>query len=303
MQTITKTVLYLMLLAFGTACETIIEPELEDAAPVLVVDAWLTNQEKAQEIILTQTQPYFENELPVGVTGAGVTVRARQSGRLFSFVESGNGIYRWTPAANDSLGPVGEQFDLTIQWQGQTYTASARTGRVPKLDSISYFFEEETAISVEQWVGEFWARDPVGKGDTYWIRTWKNGVLLNKPAELTVAFDAGFSEGGNLDGVTFITPVRRGMNPIEQNEDDEFLPAYAPGDSAYVEIRSVSKEAFNFLNEVIIQTDRPGGFSELFARPIANVSTNITNSNPQGPRAVGFFNVSAVSGAGKRLMP
>lgn len=77
MQTITKTVLYLMLLALGTACETIIEPELEDAAPVLVVDAWLTNQEKAQEIILTQTQPYFENELPVGVTGAGVTVRGR----------------------------------------------------------------------------------------------------------------------------------------------------------------------------------------------------------------------------------
>jgi len=29
MQTITKTVLYLMLLALGTACETIIEPELE----------------------------------------------------------------------------------------------------------------------------------------------------------------------------------------------------------------------------------------------------------------------------------
>ncbi|HAC24105.1 MAG TPA: DUF4249 domain-containing protein, partial [Cytophagales bacterium] len=93
------------------------------------------------------------------------------------------------------------------------------------------------------------------------------------------------------------------MNPIEQNEDDEFLPAYAPGDSAYVEIRSISKEAFNFLNEVIIQTDRPGGVSELFARPIANVSTNISNSNPQGPRAVGFFNVSSVSGSGKRLVP
>lgn len=303
MQTTTKAILYLMMLALVTACETIIEPDLEYAAPVLVVDAWLTNQEKAQEIILTQTQPYFENELPVGVTGASVTVRARQSGRLFSFVESNNGIYRWTPAANDSLGPVGEQFELTIQWQGETYTASARTGRVPKLDSISYVFEEETAISVAQWVGEFWARDPVGKGDTYWIRTWKNGVLLNKPTELTVAFDAGFSEGGNLDGVTFITPVRRGINPIEQNEDDEFLPAYSPGDSAYVEIRSISKEAFNFLNEVIIQTDRPGGFSELFARPVANVSTNVVNLNPKGPPAVGFFNVSAVSAAGKRLVP
>jgi hypothetical protein len=303
MQTIRNLFFFLAVGAVLSACETIIEPDLEDAAPVLVVDAWLTNESKTQQIVLAQTQPYFENQVPAGVTGATVRVRALQSGRVFNFAGDVNGVYWWVPTGSDSLGPVGEQFELTIQVQGQTYKADARIGRVPKLDSISYFFEEETAISVEQWVGEFWARDPVGKGDTYWIRTWKNGVLLNKPSELNVAFDAGFSEGGNLDGVTFITPVRRGMNPIEQNEDDEFLPAYAPGDSAYVEIHSISKPAFNFLNEVIIQTDRPGGFSELFARPIANVSTNVVNANPQGPRAVGFFNVAAVSGKGRRLLP
>jgi hypothetical protein len=52
---------------------------------------------------------------------------------------------------------------------------------------------------------------------------------------------------------------------------------------------------------VIIQTDRPGGFAELFSTPLANVSTNVTNLDPNGTKAVGFFNVSAVSGLGKKL--
>jgi cobyrinic acid a,c-diamide synthase len=73
------------------------------------------------------------------------------------------------------------------------------------------------------------------------------------------------------------------------------------GDSVYVEIHSITPEAFNFLNQVVIQIDRPGGFSELFAAPLANVSTNISNMNSNGKPVVGFFCVSAVSTAGKRL--
>jgi hypothetical protein len=53
---------------------------------------------------------------------------------------------------------------------------------------------------------------------------------------------------------------------------------------------------------VIIQSDRPGGFGELFASPFANVRTNIINSNPNGNKAVGFFNVGTVSGLGKKFV-
>ncbi len=73
------------------------------------------------------------------------------------------------------------------------------------------------------------------------------------------------------------------------------------GDSAYVEIHSLSDAAFDFLNQVIIQTNRPGGFGELFASPLANVPTNIVKKSSGGTPAIGFFNVSAVSGLGKSL--
>ncbi|MFN9909083.1 MAG: hypothetical protein ACK56F_23670, partial [bacterium] len=72
-----------------------------------------------------------------------------------------------------------------------------------------------------------------------------------------------------------------------------------PGDSVYVEINSITLEAFTYLQQVSIQTNRPGGFSELFARPIANVPTNIENVDPKGKAALGFLNVGAVSVKGQ----
>jgi hypothetical protein len=172
---------------------------------------------------------------------------------------------------------------------------------VPQIDSISFIFEEANAFFPDSYQAEFWATDPIGSGDTYWIKAYKNDTLLLKPGEINIAYDAGFSAGGNLDGVTFISPIRRGINPFDVDEDDAPISPYDEGDSVFVEIHSISPAAFNFLNQVVIQIDRPGGFSELFASPLANVSTNINNVNPKGKQVVGFFNVAAISTAGKRL--
>jgi len=59
------------------------------------------------------------------------------------------------------------------------------------------------------------------------------------------------------------------------------------------------------LNEVAIQTNRPGGFAELFAQPLANVSSNIlvADESSETTKAIGFFNVSAVSSEGRKLDP
>jgi hypothetical protein len=291
--------------AFFFACEDTINPNLEDAEPILVVDAWINNKAEEQVVRLTMTQPYLENILPPTVSGATVTLT--YDGGAVTFTEDGNepGTYQWVPTPSDIadvFGTIGREYTLTVITSGETFTATSRINRVPAVDSVTFKFEESNPMFADNsYTAEFWATDPVGPGDTYWIKGYKNGQLLNKPSELLVAYDAGFSAGGNFDGVTFLPPVR-GVNANDVDADDEPLSPYEPGDSLYVEIHSVTLEAFNFLNEVIIQTDRPGGFSELFSTPLANVPTNIHNVNPSGSKAVGFFNVSAVSGGGKTLV-
>ena len=153
----------------------------------------------------------------------------------------------------------------------------------------------------DSYTGQFYATDIPGYGNTYWIRAYKNGHYLNKPSEINIAFDAGFSQGSVVDGIPFIQPIRQGINPYDEDNNGKILPSYWPGDSVYVEINAISFDAFDFLSQVATQTNRPGGFGELFAQPLANVPTNIQSSDPDRP-AIGYFNVGAVSGFGQRVI-
>ena len=287
-----------------SSCEDVINPDLQKADAELVIEAWLTNKPGDQIINLTRTQPYFENSAPPGVSGAAVVVEDSE-GEIMTFVEDINqkGSYRWSPLLpGDTFGEIGRGYRLSVTLDGETYESFSDMGRVPEIDSISFKFEESSAFYPKNsYTGEFWARDIEGMGDTYWIRTYKNDTLLNKPAEISLAFDAGFSQGGNFDGVAFIPPIRSSINPNNEDKDGKVLSPYLPGDSVYVEIHSISYATFTFLNEVAIQTNRPGGFGELFSSPLSNVSTNVFNTNPKGSKVVGFFSVAAVSGRGRRL--
>jgi hypothetical protein len=207
------------------------------------------------------------------------------------------GSYEWS---SGSFGTIGHNYKLSITVNGETFEASSHMGRVPPIDSITFEKADNSTNKKVRYVGEFWAVDPVGPGDAYWIRTHKEDTLLNKPSEINIAYDAGLSAGGDADGVEFILPIRRGITPDDSNESGNPSP-FLQGDSVYVEINSITIAAFNYLGEVITQTNRPGGFAELFASPIANVSTNIKNVNPSGSTALGFFNVAAVSGKGQRF--
>ena len=287
---------------FFSACEDEITPTLEEVDPVLVVDAWVTDTPERQLVRLTQTQPYFDT-LVSDVVGATVQIQDSQ-GKTYDFAEDERqpGAYYWNPTATEpTFGTVGETYQLRVTADNQVYTSTSRMNPVPPIDSITYELLEATAFFPETYLAEFWSTDLPEVGNAYWVRAYKNGLRLNTPGDISVAYDAGFSRGGSFNGTVFAQPIRSGINPFRQDEDGDFLPAYEVGDSVYVELYSISDAAFDFLSQVSIQTNRPGGFAELFSNPIANVSTNIVNTDAQGPAAVGYFNVASVSGLGTRI--
>ena len=300
---IVKGLFSVLLVAVLASCEDVISPALQQAVPILVVDGWIDNRMEMQTITLTQSQPYFDAVTPPGVTGAVVSVVDGQ-GMVYVFAENTAkpGAYEWTPSAIDVLAD-GERYRLVVTIGSEVFEATSKMGRVPQIDSISFEKDEQLSTGDEITRGEFWATEPIGIGDAYWIRTYKNGIPLLKPSELNIAFDAGPSIGAQTDGVTFIAPVRRRINSNDEDADGVALSPISSGDSVQVQIHSITTAAFTYLTEVGIQTNRPGGFQELFSTPLANVSTNIVNTNPGGSKVVGFFNVAAVSTAGKRYIP
>ncbi|QJW92013.1 DUF4249 domain-containing protein [Spirosoma taeanense] len=272
-----------------TGCETVIDAKLDTGPTQLSVDGTLTDLPGPQSIRLTQTAAYLDNGTPPPAIGATVQVR-NNNGRNFSFTDPDNdGYYVWQPTGKDTLGRIGQTYNLNITFQGETYRATSRMNRVPVVDSLVFSKQKINPLSsTEGYQAEFFARDLPGATDYYRIRYYRNGTLQNKPRDIITVKDGSFPGSADTDGLVFIRPFRQSVNPDS---------LYNLNDTVKVEIMSLTPEAFEFWQQLQNQITNGG----LFATPPANVPTNIINTNGNGRRATGFFIASAVRGRTARV--
>lgn len=287
------TILYSITLLISlalTSCETVIDADLDTGPVQLSVDGTLTDQPGPQTIRLTQTAPYFNNGTPPVASGATVTV-TDSTGRTFAFTDPDNdGYYSWKPGAKDTLGRIGQTYQLSITYQGDTYRANSRMNRVPTVDSIIFRKEKINPLSAtEGYQAEFFARDLRGATDYYRVRYYRNGKAANRPQNIITLKDASFPGSANTDGLVFIRPFRQSVNPDS---------LYALNDSVKVEVQSLTPEAFDFWQQFSQQITNGG----LFATPPANVPTNIINANVNGRKATGFFLATAIRSRAVRVV-
>lgn len=276
----------LFIILFSISCEDPIDVDSGFEGPQIVVDGWITNEPETQVISITESQDFFDNRLPTGIENAIVTVT--NGTQTHFFTHSVDGRYEWTPPAGEGIGVVGDELILGISIDETVLVSRTMINRVPEIDSISIFFEEEAFGADPGLFAEVYATDFPGKGDTYWVKSYRNDTLLNRPRELNIIFDATFDAGTDIDGTTFIRPLRFAVNALDDNGIPRDLNN---GDRVRSEIYSISNEAFQFLQ--IVQEQTSNGDNTIFALPIANARSNIFDQN--GNPALGIFNVAAKS--------
>lgn len=281
-------VLLFMFASYG--CEDVITVQTADAPRAIVVDAWLTDVSEIQQIRLTYTQSYFNADFAEPIAGALVEIRSNQD-RSFIFEEAAVGNYVWQPEPGQRLGEPGDVFELTINLPDQVLTATSMMNPVAAIDSISQEYRVDDLRGPDGIYTQFFARDLQGLGNTYWIKSFKNDLYLNKPEEINLAFDAGFDSGSQLDGIIFIPPIRELTNPVPDEFPAEEAP-FKPGDKLRVEIHSLSFEAFRFMQSVRDQI--LNGSNTIFASPISNSKGNIISSKVNS-EVLGVFCVSQVA--------
>lgn len=272
-----------------SGCEDVIDLKTESGPTQLVVDGWITNQPGTQTITLTWSSPYFDTNPIKPVLGAKVSV-TDNLGKVYTFTDSeGTGKYTWGKLATDTLGRIGGKYTLKVEHEQEVYTAKTEIKRVPKVDSIAYTHEtlpikpDKDKGQKTGFIVEFYARDFVGTGDTYWIKEVINGKTnVDKAEKISIAYDAAFGAGAPSDGLIFIQPLRRSIT---------YDSLYQAGNRVGVELHSITNEAFYFLQQVVEQSTNGG----IFATPIANIKSNVTNADPNGRKALGYFGASAVS--------
>lgn len=291
----TKDIYTLLFAVIGTllltSCEDKIDVDLDDADAIIVIDAFLTDVPGAtQEITVTRTQSYFDNSFPTPAEDATVNLITGSDTIAFDYVDD---KYIWQPNAGESLADLDEPYQLNVTIGDIIYTATDSLKRSPAIDEIRQEVREGEIGSVDGGIYcEVIARDFEGKGDTYWIKTFKNGQFLNRPEEINLAYDGGFDQGAESDGLIFIPPIRELVNPFPDSTEvaDEISP-WAVGDECRVEIHSISNSTFAFME--IVRDQLLNGNNGIFAEPLANAPTNILSSD--GSPVLGAFNIARVN--------
>lgn len=268
------------------SCEEVIDLDVKDGVNQLVVDAWLTDEDKEQSVKLTISQPYFEDSAPKPALGAEVIVY-NQDSTAHVFTDANNdGVYTYKPKAGKFL-KENEQVALAVKYENEQYYSISKLKRVPKIDSIGYEvfnfpITPPNGGPKDGFLAQFYANDPVGEGDTYLIRSYKNDTLRFKPTDITLAYDAGFSPGSKSDGLMFILPIRQSLNQTLFSDKDKLK----------VELFSIPTEAYYYLLQLRQESSNGG----IFATPLSNIPTNIFNLNSKSTKkALGAFIVSKVS--------
>lgn len=274
---------------FLTSCEDVITLDVQKTDPYLVVDGSITNLAGEQVIKLTKSQDLLSEALPENVKNATVKV-TDNLGKVYEFKDLKNeGKYVWTPAnTTDVMGVIGRTYSLEIQAEGETYKASSKLNRVPKIDSILYKLDDANVRQTGDgkpttgYDAQFYARDLKGVGDCYRVKVYQNGKLRSGADNIVIAYDGIANKSSFGDSLAFITPLRR-LSTTE---------LYKENDKIKVELLSITEAHFDFWTQLRQELNNAG----LFARPAARVPSNIINVNASSTKqAAGWFGASAVT--------
>lgn len=282
-----KHLISILLFGFLLACEDPVQVKLDEGATLLVVDAFINNTSAIQSIRLNFSSPFFSDQKNTPVLNAQVLIRNEKTGDVVPFKMQTQGVYSYTPDATQAFGDLNTLYSLEITHNSNVYKAQSILRRSAGIDSISFdvippSFSQPT-LTTKRFACRLWANDSTGFiNDYYWIKTRRNDTLFQDVSDLNLS----------IDGTNGEVPLTYGP-PNAFTPPSVFLAfkTYYPKDRCSVEIHSISKDCYLFLLQARNQISNGG----LFAQTPENVRTNIITPKTTNLKAVGWFNIAAIT--------
>jgi len=234
--------LLLLIAAAFSSCEEIIDIDLKDADPVLVVEANISDVNELHYIYLSKTVQFGDDNKPLRVSGAQVRV-SEDGSRVYTFDEFSPGVYR----ANFK-GKVGSTYQLRIELEGKTYNATSVMPPKINLDSVSItqvdFFDERRKFVKLHY------QDPPETADAFRCVLSINN---NKLTEFFVDNDR-FNNGKYIDRIIY---------------SDE--PDIVTGDDIIIDFQTIDLNNYRYFF-TIQQISGGGGPPVAPSNPVSNIS-------------------------------
>jgi hypothetical protein len=261
---------FLLFIVLLNSCTEEIHLKLDKSETKLVVEGYFSNDTLAHPVRLSKSADYFANKPLEPVSGALITITDGTS-TFPLFENSGNpGLYETAP---DVYGIPGHRYTLNIHGVDinsdgidENYSASGNLNPLGHLDSIQVVYKKLFYQNI--WQVNYFGQDPVESTDFYLFRTWKNRVLVKDTLlEVNITDDELFN-GKYTAGAT-----------VQYLFEDKPGEKVENGDTISLEVQSITKEYFQFINDLMFESHG----ADPFGGQPANVSTNLSEG------AVGFF--------------
>ncbi|MBC7485900.1 MAG: DUF4249 domain-containing protein [Cytophagaceae bacterium] len=240
------------------SCTKVIDVNLKDVPQKTVIQAEILIDSFAL-VRVTKTAPYLQNSPTPIITNAFIVI-SDDAGAKDTLDHIGNGYYK----GDIIIGNTARVYALDVNADGKDYSA---TTTIPA--GVSFVITGRNYVSAAE-ANRFHKegyyptiKTTLPPGETYYLfKYYKNDTLyVPKGNEGNIFITDSKFIGTEIDG--YETPYE-----------------YQVGDVARIDIYRITKEGYNFLNDLSAQLNNDGGF---FSTPPANTSTNFSNG------AVGLF--------------
>jgi hypothetical protein len=281
--------LLLSLSIFISSCEDPIDLDLGNPVSQVVIDAVINQTTDTQWIYVSKSVAYLNNGQPQGyqVDSVGILDTFNFVFHKFQMKESGK--YFFVPPSANTF-QFGKTYQLAVFDKQNTYVSESKLNAPTTIDSLTVKYEKNGPFGGSE--GNYitlWSKDKVGVGDYYWFKLYRNDSLQSKASDIRIAIDNSTTQGGNGDGDLFIIPIRQNFSSRP----------YLKGETARIEILSITPEMFLYLSLITTQLENVG----LFAVPPSNVPTNIVCINNPQIKPIGFFCMTGKVSTDKLVIP
>ena len=239
------------------SCEKEVNVDLNNTAiPKVIIEGIITNATGPYLVTIANTVNFSDlNNYPT-VSGASVIITDRTSHLTDTLLESPAGTYK----THLIQGVPGHSYELLVNSNGQTYTASSAMPLPVSLDSIAFVHRNNFGNSSISAAPYF--QDPAGVTNFYTFNIFVNDRKLKN----IFVFGDRLSDGRYITQQLFM--------------DSAYIKA---ADTVLVKMNCVDKNVWNYFNTLSLQTE--GGPQAVApANPISNISNN----------ALGYFSAHTV---------
>ena len=255
--------LFILFVISLVSCEDVINVDLDEGQPKLVIEASILWQKgttgENQTISLSKSSSYYENQI-IPANNALVTIANGTD--VFNFIEEGTtGNYNCT----NFIPVIGNTYTLTVIFEGQTYTATEEFIGVPTIDSVEQSVFNgfgNDAVQVK-----FLFQDEVSQNN-YYLEKYVSSIKLLP--EYDVNEDV-FTQGNQMFGLYIDGDLK-------------------PNDQLDFTLYGINERYYNYMNILLGQTGGNGGSP--FSTAPATIRGNIINNTNEDNFPFGYFHLS-----------